>query len=96
MALAILAILTVLAGNGQTRTPSPAASGPGPIFAKGQPGPTANFTGKAWLQGLTGQDDKYPCSVGSVQFAPGAHSNWHQHPAGQILLIVEGTGHYQK
>lgn len=96
LALGAVAVLVALAGNGQSRKPATAASGPGPIFTKGQPVPTANFTGNAWLQNLVGKDDKYPCSVGSVQFAPGARSNWHQHPAGQILLIVEGTGHYQE
>jgi len=52
LALGIVAILATLAGNGQTRKPSAAASGPGPIFTKGQPVPTANFTGNAWLQNL--------------------------------------------
>jgi quercetin dioxygenase-like cupin family protein len=96
LVLSGLALLASLAGLGQTRTPVTANGGPGPIFTKGHPAPTANFTGQAWVQGLVGKDDKYPCGAGSVQFAPGARSYWHQHPAGQILLIVEGTGHYQE
>ena len=34
--------------------------------------------------------------VGSVTFEPGARTNWHLHPAGQILLIISGTGYYQE
>jgi quercetin dioxygenase-like cupin family protein len=34
--------------------------------------------------------------VGNVTFTPGARSNWHYHPAGQILLITGGTGYYQE
>lgn len=28
----------------------------------------------------------------AVQFAPGARSDWHNHPAGQILYVVSGAG----
>jgi quercetin dioxygenase-like cupin family protein len=94
LGLALLTFLVALASSGQ---PTPAAgSGPGPIFTKGKPALTANFTGKVWVQELVGTGDKYPCAAGSVQFAPGARTHWHTHPAGQILLVVEGTGHYQE
>jgi quercetin dioxygenase-like cupin family protein len=33
---------------------------------------------------------------GSVTFEPGARSNWHKHPGGQILLVTEGKGYYQE
>ena len=33
--------------------------------------------------------------VGNVYFEPGARSNWHIHPAGQILLITDGEGYHQ-
>ena len=91
LALGLLSTLAALGGWAQT-----GPSAPGPIYAKGQPGPAANFTGKVWVQELVGKEDKYPCGAGSVQFAPGARSHWHTHPAGQILLVVEGTGHYQE
>ena len=32
---------------------------------------------------------------GNVYFEPGARSNWHLHPAGQILVITDGTGYHQ-
>ena len=31
-----------------------------------------------------------------VFFEPGARTNWHAHPEGQILYIVTGTGRVQK
>jgi quercetin dioxygenase-like cupin family protein len=94
LGLALLTFLVALASSGQST--SAAGSGPGPIFAKGKPALTANFTGRVWVQELVGTGDKYPCAAGSVQFAPGARTHWHTHPAGQILLVVEGTGHYQE
>lgn len=91
LALGVVGVLAALGGRAQTGT-----SVSGPIFTKGQPGPATNFTGSAWVQGLVGKEDKYACGAGSVQFAPGARTHWHTHPAGQILLVVEGTGHYQE
>ncbi|WP_335966072.1 cupin domain-containing protein [Galbibacter sp. PAP.153] len=35
-------------------------------------------------------------SVGNVTFEPGARSNWHMHPSGQILLATGGVGYYQE
>lgn len=96
LALGVLAFLATVASRGQTSTPPATGSAPGLIFTKGQPAPAANFTGQAWVQGLVDKADKYPCGAGSVQFAPGARSHWHTHPAGQILLVVDGTGHYQE
>ena len=41
-------------------------------------------------------DSLNPTSVGNVTFEPGARTNWHLHPGGQILLITGGTGYYQE
>jgi len=35
-------------------------------------------------------------SIGSVTFEPGARSNWHTHPAGQTLIVINGKGLYQE
>lgn len=35
-------------------------------------------------------------SVGCVTFEPGARTNWHMHPAGQIILAIDGVGYYQE
>lgn len=41
-------------------------------------------------------DSLNPAQVGNVSFKPGARTNWHLHPGGQILLITSGTGYYQE
>lgn len=65
------------------------------IFPKGELGPAENFTGKAWAFGLVKNDTTYRTVVGNVYFEPGARSNWHIHPAGQILIITAGVGYHQ-
>ncbi|QRR04026.1 cupin domain-containing protein [Dyadobacter sandarakinus] len=65
------------------------------IFPKGTQGPAANFTGKAWNYSLVPTDSTLTTVVGNVYFEPGARSNWHTHPAGQILIITEGKGYHQ-
>ena len=65
------------------------------IFPKGEQGPAENFTGKAWNTGLVANDTTYNTVVGNVYFEPGARSNWHTHPAGQILIITDGEGYHQ-
>lgn len=65
------------------------------IFPKGEVGPAENFMGKAWNTGLVANDSIYNTVVGNVYFEPGARSNWHTHPAGQILIITDGVGYHQ-
>jgi quercetin dioxygenase-like cupin family protein len=65
------------------------------IFPKGEKGPAENFTGNAWNIGLVEDDSVYNTVVGNVYFEPGARSNWHTHPAGQILVITDGVGYHQ-
>jgi quercetin dioxygenase-like cupin family protein len=65
------------------------------IFPKGELGPAENFTGKAWNIGLVANDTNFNTVVGNVYFEPGARSNWHIHPAGQILIITDGVGYHQ-
>lgn len=65
------------------------------IFPKGELGPADNFTGKAWNIGLVENDSVYNTVVGNVYFEPGARSNWHTHPSGQILIITDGEGYHQ-
>lgn len=67
----------------------------GAIFPKGELGPAENFTGKAWNTSLVANDSMYNTAVGNVYFEPGARSNWHTHPAGQILIITDGVGYHQ-
>jgi len=65
------------------------------IFPKGQKGPSETFTGNAYNVGLVDLDSILTTAVGNVYFEPGARSNWHSHPAGQILIITDGVGYHQ-
>jgi len=65
------------------------------IFPQGQPGPSANFKGKAYNLGLLPSDTMYNMLIGNVYFEAGARSNWHKHPGGQILIITDGEGYHQ-
>src|SRR5688572_20000148 len=65
------------------------------IFPKGELGSARNFTGNAYNFGLVPSDSTYNMLVGNVYFEPGARSNWHTHPGGQILIITAGEGYHQ-
>lgn len=64
------------------------------VFPKGTKISNNNFTGTAWLQMLVTNDTTFNTSIGNVTFEPGARTNWHYHPGGQILLITSGKGRY--
>lgn len=66
------------------------------IFPKGDKAPAENFTGTVYLQPLAPKTANNNYSIGSVTFEPGARSNWHLHPAGQTLIVINGTGLYQE
>jgi quercetin dioxygenase-like cupin family protein len=66
------------------------------IFPKGEISMTDNHTGKIWLNELSVGDSVFTNSIALATYAPGARLDWHIHPAGQILLITEGTGYYQE
>ena len=69
---------------------------PNTIFAKGERTNPDYFTGTAWLNTLVPMDEMGHYAIGSVTFEPGGKTNWHTHPAGQILLITAGKGFYQE
>lgn len=66
------------------------------IFPKGVKIENNNFTGNAYLEMLVDADSLNQNSVGSVTFEPGARTNWHLHPAGQIIVAIDGEGYYQE
>lgn len=66
------------------------------IFPRGELINNENFTGKAWLNSLVVADSVNTNAVGVVTFEPGARTNWHLHPAGQIVIALSGTGYYQE
>jgi quercetin dioxygenase-like cupin family protein len=65
------------------------------IFPKGEKGSDELFTGNAYFIGLVDADSVHTTAVGNVYFEPGARSNWHSHPSGQILIITDGIGYHQ-
>lgn len=66
------------------------------IFPQGDKNSSTNFNGEVWVKSLIEADSLNENAVGNVTFAPGARSNWHSHPAGQILLATGGVGYYQE
>ena len=66
------------------------------IFPKGEKVPQENFTGIAWVNRLVKQDVSGAYSVGNVVFEAGARTNWHTHPNGQTLIVMDGVGWYQE
>lgn len=67
-----------------------------PAFPKGEKANTINFTGTVWVYMMITPDNIYNSSIGNVIFEPGARTNWHKHPGGQILLVTDGKGFYQE
>jgi len=50
-----------------------------------------HFTGSAEFGPLHPPADDADLNVLGVVFQAGARTDWHSHPAGQVLFIVEGT-----
>jgi quercetin dioxygenase-like cupin family protein len=94
--IAVFALVTLFSISCEAQVKKQSASSETKaIFPKGELGPAQNFTGKAWNYGLVSNDTIYNTLVGNVYFEPGARSNWHIHPAGQILIITDGVGYHQ-
>ncbi len=51
-----------------------------------------HFTGDVWIAPLGQMPDAAGLTILGVEFAPGARTGWHRHPAGQILYVVSGSG----
>ena len=66
------------------------------IFERGNKVASNNFTGEVWVNMLVQTDSVFNTQMGNVTFKPGARSDWHSHPSGQILLITDGLGYYQE
>lgn len=66
------------------------------LFPKGNKIENNHFKGNAYLEMLVDADSLNQNSVGSVTFEPGARTNWHLHPNGQIIIAIDGEGYYQE
>jgi len=95
-ALLILSSVTILSCNNENQEKMNANKNElTEIFTRGEKGSSETFTGNAYPTSLVGSDSIYNTVVGNVYFEPGARSNWHSHPAGQILIITDGIGYHQ-
>ena len=92
-AIAFLALLTTSCMDNKSETKGSELQA---IFTKGEKVAAENFTGNAWNTPLVANDSTYNTVIGNVYFEPGARSNWHIHPSGQILIITDGVGYYQE
>jgi quercetin dioxygenase-like cupin family protein len=59
-------------------------------------GPAQYFTGSVVVDSLYAANDHTSSSGGLITFEPGARSAWHTHPAGQVLIVTNGTGWVQE
>ena len=59
-------------------------------------GAEAFFTGNVRIDPLYPANNAMRSSGGVVTFEPGARSNWHIHPVGQVLIITSGVGRTQE
>jgi quercetin dioxygenase-like cupin family protein len=58
----------------------------------GTPGPSSTFTGTVRIDKIFPAPAPSHPGFAVVHFEPGARTNWHTHPAGQILVVTEGVG----
>lgn len=54
------------------------------------------FTGDVAVEQLYPANNAMRSSGGLVTFQPGARSNWHIHPVGQVLIVTDGVGRTQE
>lgn len=62
-----------------------------PIFPLGEKAPNVHHTGDVWLNELSHADSVFDHNVSVATFAPGAKLDWHAHPGGQILLMIQDS-----
>ena len=60
------------------------------------PGPKDWFTGTVRIDALFPAEEGRRANAAVVTFEPGARTNWHTHPLGQTLLIMQGLGWAQR
>ena len=61
-----------------------------------RPGPAENFTGSVRVDPLFQPAGANRAAGSLVTFDAGAHSAWHTHPTGQVLIVTAGTGRVQQ
>ncbi|MDD3237995.1 MAG: cupin domain-containing protein [Candidatus Gastranaerophilales bacterium] len=66
-----------------------------PVFKTAELSENQYFVGLASAQTLVEIDD-FNCPIWNVVFEAKSRNNWHKHPGGQILLVIDGEGYYQE
>lgn len=66
------------------------------IFPKGEKAANINHVGTVYLSELVRPDSTFTFGVGYVVSEAGSRLNWHEHPGGQILFVLDGVGYYQE
>jgi quercetin dioxygenase-like cupin family protein len=59
-------------------------------------GPEQAYTGAAIAEVLFGAAATKPLTAVEVTFEPGSRTAWHNHPAGQYLVVTSGVGWVQQ
>lgn len=54
------------------------------------PAPEENFTGRVWFGHHHAPVEDADLNVLGVLFEPGARTDWHSHPGGQVIYVLEG------
>jgi len=62
-----------------------------PVLATTTP-PAEWFTGSVYMDEVAAPPPPARMRAISVHFTPGARTNWHTHPFGQTLYVLEGVG----
>ncbi|WP_238303217.1 carboxymuconolactone decarboxylase family protein [Sphingomonas phyllosphaerae] len=85
-----------VAAKATAHSPEAPASGEAlrviPPAAEPRQGPSKNFTGRVTVTSAFNGSGGARLGGATVSFQPGARSNWHTHPLGQLLVVTEGEG----
>lgn len=66
------------------------------IFPVGEKIDISHFSaGEAYVNYLLKKEEVYDTQIASVHYLKNARTKWHFHPAGQILIVLSGTGYHQ-
>jgi quercetin dioxygenase-like cupin family protein len=58
--------------------------------------PESHFTGRVRVDPLFNASAPARVKASSVTFEPGARTDWHKHPLGQMLIVTVGCGWVQR
>ena len=86
---------TVFAERGDAPAASPMRLQIVPAGQAPVAGPATNFAGPVTVTSAFRGTDAARLGGATVTFQPGARTNWHVHPLGQLLIVTAGSGYVQ-